>query len=417
MIPSSLQVILPFLIAGLGTCFTGIIFDHVGDWEVFTKVDEIYIMLPALLGLKGNLQLTLASRFSTQYQLGNIQDLGDMLRLASANIALNQCFSNVVSLMAASLAIIIKSILIGHFLQLDHCLLMFAVCLLTSSVVSFILDLLMILILQISTDFGINPDNVASPLASSLGDMTALILLTFTADLLYSTISTSTFYIFTGFVIIAYICLIPIWVLMSLDNDHTKKILLEISYWYPLLAAVVISTIAGIIFKQTVIFSDDIALFSPIICGVSGNIAAIQSSRITTLLHKNQELGTLPPGEKVCMGPWRLFVSQSAGYNITRLLMAIIVPGQLIFYFFAVLLDGRLERVDATFTTAYLIGSFIQATTLIYLAYLLTYFLWTNLIDPDSCAIPYLTSIGDLLGACFVCAISFIAVPKTGRLK
>lgn len=34
-------------------------------WTVFTEVSEVFILVPALLGLKGNLEMTLASRLST----------------------------------------------------------------------------------------------------------------------------------------------------------------------------------------------------------------------------------------------------------------------------------------------------------------------------------------------------------------
>lgn len=38
-------------------------------WEVFKKVTEVFILVPALLGLKGNLEMTLASRLSTAVSL------------------------------------------------------------------------------------------------------------------------------------------------------------------------------------------------------------------------------------------------------------------------------------------------------------------------------------------------------------
>ena len=43
----------------LGSVFT------LQHWEVFQKVTEVFILVPALLGLKGNLEMTLASRLST----------------------------------------------------------------------------------------------------------------------------------------------------------------------------------------------------------------------------------------------------------------------------------------------------------------------------------------------------------------
>ena len=38
-------------------------------WKVFKQVSEVFILVPSLLGLKGNLEMTLASRLSTQVSL------------------------------------------------------------------------------------------------------------------------------------------------------------------------------------------------------------------------------------------------------------------------------------------------------------------------------------------------------------
>ena len=62
----SVQILFPFLIAGLGMVGAGIVLDIVQHWPVFETVNEIFILVPALLGLKGNLEMTLASRLSTQ---------------------------------------------------------------------------------------------------------------------------------------------------------------------------------------------------------------------------------------------------------------------------------------------------------------------------------------------------------------
>ena len=62
----SVQIFFPFIIAGLGMVGAGIVLDIVQHWEVFETINEIFILVPALLGLKGNLEMTLASRLSTQ---------------------------------------------------------------------------------------------------------------------------------------------------------------------------------------------------------------------------------------------------------------------------------------------------------------------------------------------------------------
>lgn len=35
------------------------------NWDVFQEVTELLILVPAVLGMKGNLEMTLASRLST----------------------------------------------------------------------------------------------------------------------------------------------------------------------------------------------------------------------------------------------------------------------------------------------------------------------------------------------------------------
>lgn len=59
-------------------------------WTLFKEVPAIFTLIPALLGLKGNLEMTLASRFSTQVNLGKIRDKSTILSAVLGNIALTQ---------------------------------------------------------------------------------------------------------------------------------------------------------------------------------------------------------------------------------------------------------------------------------------------------------------------------------------
>jgi hypothetical protein len=60
-----IQVFIPFMIAGFGMMAAGLLLDAVQHWDVYVNINEIFILVPALLGLKGNLEMTLASRLST----------------------------------------------------------------------------------------------------------------------------------------------------------------------------------------------------------------------------------------------------------------------------------------------------------------------------------------------------------------
>jgi solute carrier family 41 len=59
-------------------------------WEVFRVVSEVFILVPALLGLKGNLEMTLASRLSTQANLGYMDTPKQQWSLIVGNLSLIQ---------------------------------------------------------------------------------------------------------------------------------------------------------------------------------------------------------------------------------------------------------------------------------------------------------------------------------------
>lgn len=77
--------------------FAGLVFDQVQHWSFYKEVPQALILVPALLGLKGNLEMTLASRLSTQSNIGKLDSLQEAYSIIIANIALIQAQAIVVT--------------------------------------------------------------------------------------------------------------------------------------------------------------------------------------------------------------------------------------------------------------------------------------------------------------------------------
>ena len=84
----------------------------------------------------------------------------------------------------AALATVV-SIVFGRDLHIAHMLLLGASSMSTAAIASAVLATVMIVVIVISYIVRINPDNVATPIAASLGDLVTLGLLSVIANWLY----------------------------------------------------------------------------------------------------------------------------------------------------------------------------------------------------------------------------------------
>lgn len=331
------------------------------------------------------------------------------------NLILVQCQGIVVGFLASLVGMAMGWLPEGKF-DIDHGLLLCASAVVTASIASFALGVVMIGVILLAKRFKCNPDNVATPIAASLGDVTTLGLLAWISDVLYNHMleQKQTALI----VIVAYFLVLPLLFYLSYKNEHTCLVLC--TGWTPVLSAMLISSGGGIILDKAVEHFKGIAVFSPVMNGAGGNLVAIQASRMTTYLNKatNSLFGIFPPEEDaICILPCSALCggySSCGGSNniqnasVARVLLLLLIPGHVIFIIAICFLEN-LGIPTPLFFIFYLLAAVCQVAVLLYLCQILVYWMWSKGTDPDNAAIPYLTAIGDLLGTAFL-ALSFMVL-------
>lgn len=184
---------------------------HFQKWYVFKNVSELFILVPALLGLKGNLDMCLASRLSTQVNLGNMTSRQGVVRMIVGNIALVQVQATVASFLVAMFAVSVGAAMTGEF-YFENMMLLTASAMFTATSSCFVLGMaaaglsiswtlsnIHILFCRLcpgGCDFVLaevppQPGQPGHPLAASIGDVVSISLLSFIASLLYEHISKS----------------------------------------------------------------------------------------------------------------------------------------------------------------------------------------------------------------------------------
>jgi cation transporter-like permease len=366
------ELLLPVLLSGFGNMGAGIILDRAQTWAVFRHIPQLIVLVPALLGLKGNVEMTLSSRLATHANLGQLADKSIRRDIVLGNVSLAQCQASAIGLLAPLIAIVFtlfhsdssssKTSLTNdalyngnasrfdwngtipiagtagmwtstvtpltltnlsatslvdshdnsyteHQLEVLKVLLVMASSVLTSGLADLMLSSLMCgIVILCSNHWKINADNIATPIAASVGDLATMSLLAITSRTLYSL--SSAYPLLPVVPIVIWLFIIMISGRIASQNRFTSK--LVYTGWTPLLAAMLLQNTSGSVMERFFRTFPRMAAFQPVINGFGGNLVAVQSSRIATYLHCTCKKRQLPSEQPTWLVmPWTVFFGKS----------------------------------------------------------------------------------------------------------
>jgi mgtE-like transporter len=348
----------------------------------FETLPGLLVMVPAAIGLRGNIFGTFGNRISTSIHTGTFRVSFRRESVLGQNVLASMALTFVMSLILAVVARLIAAVfgVANAIGVLDLALI---------SVAGGLLASLIVLAATIALSVGAvrrgwDMDNLVAPTVSTLGDV----------------ITIPSLFLATKLLDLGQLTTVLSWLMVVLSlgvfavSIRSKLRELREIIWesMPVLtAAVVLSTLAGMaVEKQLTIFAGLPALLvlEPAFVSSAGALGGILSSRVATNLHLGLVEPTLRPGREV-----------------TRDAALVFALGLPVFLFNGLGADlvaralGQASPGIGWMVLVSLIGGVFAVAFVVALAYYGTIAAWRVDLDPDTYGIPVVTASVDFVGA------------------
>ena len=167
---------LPFLIiCGVGEVFAGTIFGHMKD--LFVSYPGLIVLIPAVIGMRGNIQTALGSRLSSAVHLGIIEPENVLQNsvvhkntYASLSLSIIMAFITAVVAYQSSKSAGIETISFPSLVLIS---------VVSAAIASVFLIFITISVVVFSFSKGLDPDNVTAPILTTLGDTISIFCIYF----------------------------------------------------------------------------------------------------------------------------------------------------------------------------------------------------------------------------------------------
>lgn len=372
LVPMTLCLIFD-LIAGI---FLGANFE-----KLMLEYPIILIVIPGLMGLRGNVFGSLGSRISTSLYLGS-----SLPSIRDKYISKNVFFS----IWAATIPAIILLFVGGiKFFNLNLFLTATEIVIDSSILISAILGFLTALIVTQSFRRGFDPDSFIGPAVTTFADLVSIpsiILFIFLFE------NIKNFWIIS----LLLLAFLMIAIYISIRGEYERKAYKETLIIISLLALVqsmtgnILQEFSGIIYKAVLL-----SFAYPAIIGSIGNYGSIVVARTSTKLH----LGEVEHFKKGFTDAIYIFP--------TTLVVALII--YLISLVSSAHFTGFIPPLWLTFV--YFLTAYLSLAILILIfSTAISIWLYKKGVDPDNAGIPLITTIADIFGTVVVVFLAYVMV-------
>jgi mgtE-like transporter len=338
--------------------------------NIMLNYPALLIVIPGLMGLRGNVFGSFGSRISTSLYLGSAEP-----KLSDRFILKNTVFS----IWAATIpAIILLCVAFLKFREIDQILVVSQIVIDSSVLISSVLGIMTAVIVISSFKRGVDPDSIVGPAVATFADLVTIPSLILFIVLIEKFKNAE-------IIIVISVAILIFSIIYSVRGGDLKTYR-EVVAIVSLLALV--QSVTGNILEE---FSDMIHLAAilsfayPAIIGSIGNYGSIVVARTSTKLHMGE-------------------ISKSIGGDVLRDLLYIFATSLFVFPLIITVsltlsnaFGGGFKFSIMPFLAFFVIYSIIIFAVLVLSLYLSLY-LYEKGIDPDNGGIPIITTISDVIG-------------------
>ena len=349
--------------------------------KIMIEYPIILVILPGLMGLRGNIYGSLASRFTTMLHLGEMNPT-----LKDKNVVKNIFISILLSLLPVTILWLVGVIKIR---EVGIAVAVFLIVITSTIFTSLLLGYSTALATIIPFKKGVDPDAVAAPIVTSIADLITIPLLVGFMFLYEDT--PKTFY----FLLVLAIILSLIVGKGFKIGKQERKIFVEVLSIVGVLAF--ISSISGTLLES---YSDIIhasIIFSvmyPAILDSTGNLGSVVGAKTSTRIH----LGEI---EKLFN---KTTVIEISLYTILAAILGILAN------LIAISVVKLTLHTHIGFVKPFLLLYPLLAFGVMWMAYFLAITFDRLGLDPDNATVPTITTLADIFSTLFTVGVAYLIV-------